>query len=107
MIWLPKKKGLLQNDATASKTMEILHPQDVGAAIGRPRATNRRPYEFYRKIFVFCNSPFCVKQTDKMKEPRLGWPDQTGALSEKKRGKKMKKNENLYLLILYPRGIKK
>ena len=28
-----------------------------------------------------------------MKEPRNGWPDQTGVLSEKKRGKKMKKNE--------------
>ena len=37
--------------------MEILHPVDVGAAIGRPRAIDRRRYEFYRKIFVFCNTP--------------------------------------------------
>ena len=35
----------------------------------------------------------------KMKEPRDGWPDQTGVLSEKKRGKKMKKNE--YFICYY------
>ena len=46
-----EKKGLLQNDATAPKTMGILHPVDVGAA-------NGRPYEFYRKISVFCNRSF-------------------------------------------------
>ena len=46
------------------KTMEMLHPVDVGAATGRPRATNRRPYEVYRYIFEFCNRPkiaFLVK----------------------------------------------
>ena len=41
--------------------MEILHPVDVGAANGRLRAIDRRPYEFYRKILVFCNTPFCYK----------------------------------------------
>ena len=41
--------GLLQNAATAPKLLENLHPADVGAAIGRPRATNRRPYGFERQ----------------------------------------------------------
>ena len=40
------------------KTMEMLHPVDVGAASGRPRATNRRPYEVFRYVFEFCNRPF-------------------------------------------------
>ena len=40
------------------KTMEMLHPVDVGAASGRLRATNRRPYEFFRYVFEFCNRPF-------------------------------------------------
>ena len=31
---------------------------DVGADIIRPRATNSRPYEFYRRFFVFCNTSF-------------------------------------------------
>ena len=56
-IFCVSKKELLQNDATAPKTIEILHPQDVGAVIDRPRATNRRPYGFYRQIFAFCSSP--------------------------------------------------
>ena len=34
-----------------------LYPADVGAVIDRPRATNSRPYGFYRTFFVFCNSP--------------------------------------------------
>ena len=44
-----KLKGLLQNAATAPKLLENLHPTDVGAAIGRPRATIRRPYGFERQ----------------------------------------------------------
>ena len=48
-----------------------------------------------------------VNNAQNTKEPRSGWPDQTGALSEKKRGKKMKKNELLYLQLLYLRGVKK
>ena len=42
------------------KTMEMLHPQDVGAASGRPRATNRRPYEVFRYVFEFCNRPILI-----------------------------------------------
>ena len=41
-----------------------------------------------------------------MKEPRHGWPDQTGILSEKKRGKKMKKNE-IYICLYYTDGVLK
>ena len=37
-----------------------LHPADVGAAIGRPRATNRRPYGFYYGFSVFCNTPVSI-----------------------------------------------
>ncbi len=35
--------------------------------------------------------------------------DQTkpGSFQEKKRGKKMKKNKIRYLILLYPRGVKK
>ena len=42
----------------------------------------------------------------KMKEPRNGWPDQTGILSEKKRGKKMKKNETNVWLYYTPGVLK-
>ena len=46
------------------------------------------------------------KKYEKVKEPRFGWPDQTGILSEKKRGKKMKKNEFIDWLY-YTRGVLK
>ena len=39
------------------KLCNFLHPADVGAVIDRPRATNSRPYGFYRTFFVFCNRP--------------------------------------------------
>ena len=44
---------------------------------------------------------------DAMKSPRCGWPDRIGDFSEKKRGKKMKKNDVIYLSILYLSGFKK
>ena len=40
------------------KLWKCLYSADVGALIERPRAVDNRPYEFYRYIFDFCNSPF-------------------------------------------------
>ena len=37
---------------------KCLHPADVGAVSDRPRAINNRPYEFYCRFCVFCNTPF-------------------------------------------------
>ena len=39
---------------------KCLHPTDVRAVSDRPRAINNRPYEFYCRFCVFCNTPFCV-----------------------------------------------
>ena len=39
---------------------KYLHPADVGAVSDRPRAINNRPYEFYCRFCVFCNTPFFV-----------------------------------------------
>ena len=36
---------------------KCLHPADVGAVSDRPRAINNRPYEFYCRFCVFCNTP--------------------------------------------------
>ena len=45
--------------ATRPKTIQCLHPADVGAAIGRLRATNSRPFKFYKTFSAFCNTPIC------------------------------------------------
>ena len=37
---------------------KCLHPADVGAVSDRPRAIHNRPYEFYCRFCVFCNTPF-------------------------------------------------
>ena len=37
---------------------KCLHPADVGAVRDRPRAINNRPYEFYCRFCVFCNTHF-------------------------------------------------
>ena len=50
-------KACCKITATRPQTMECLHPADVGAIIDRPRATNSRPYGFYRTFFAFCNMP--------------------------------------------------
>ena len=42
--------------ATRPKTMDCLHPADVGAVIDRPRATDSRPYKILTNAFVFCNT---------------------------------------------------
>ena len=34
-----------------------LYSVNVGADNIRPRAINNRPYEFYRRFCVFCNTP--------------------------------------------------
>ena len=44
----------------ALKLWEFLHPQDVGADNIRPRAIDNRPYGFFIRLCVFCNSPFSV-----------------------------------------------
>ena len=33
-----------------------LHPKNVGAVIDRPRAIGKRPYGFYCRKYVFCNT---------------------------------------------------
>jgi hypothetical protein len=59
--------------ATRPKTIQCLHPADVGAAIGRPRATNSRPYIFYKIFSAFCNTPLLfVICTDKMRFAKGG-----------------------------------
>ena len=39
---------------------KCLHPADVGAVSDRPRAIKNRPYEFYCRFCVFCNTPFTL-----------------------------------------------
>ena len=39
----------------------FLHPADVGALVERPRAIDNRPYGFYRRFCVFCNTFFARK----------------------------------------------
>ena len=51
-----------------------LRPVDVGALIERPRAIDNRPYEFYRYIFEFCNTPFLTK----LRPPTVVWIDTDG-----------------------------
>ena len=46
--------------ATRSKTIQCLHPADAGTAIGRLRATNSRPYIFYKTFSAFCNTPLLL-----------------------------------------------
>ena len=52
--------------------MENPHPADVGAGIARPRATNRRPYSFYREISALDGRTFlCYNLSTKRKEGEI------------------------------------
>ena len=59
--------------ATRPKTMQCLHPADVGAANGRPRATNRRPYIFYKTFSAFCNTPSFVVMRNTVRRSSRTW----------------------------------
>ncbi len=52
------------HDATRPLLCKYLRPADVGADSIRPRATNSRPYKFYRTVVVFCNTPFYVSNKE-------------------------------------------
>ena len=43
------------------KIWDGLHPADVGAVNDRPLAITNRPYKFYCRFCVFCNTHFLLK----------------------------------------------